>query len=301
MDTEAFIKQYFPEATDATVTRIRNWLKFVEEQLGEPITANALKSKDKKFYSALFIGETSTIANTKYFMVKRWLTYLFDYVGVDNIIIPEREETLDLAANKSFFKSLQELIDYIDYCGRTKIPNINPSINMLYLKSICILGWYGFSHIQMAEALNSDLVTFEGNFCVKRDGILIPLKFEEYNILKTFSMTDTHQSYPSGKIIYYKASKYLFKVRNTSDSTGEEMVNIDSLKLAIKRFNNNNPKKIDISLRKLRKNKLFIDIYNDKKDLPLCDKIMTHFNTGEDVALVLKKEYTSWLKNVMEI
>ena len=149
--------------------------------------------------------------------------------------------------------------------------------------------------------LNSDLVVFEGDYCVKKDGMLISLKSEEYNILKTLSMTDTHQGYPSGRIVYYKNSKYLFRVRDTGAANTEEKVNIDSLKLAIKKFNNNNPQKIDISLRKLRKNKLFIDIYNDKKDLPLYDKIMTYFNSSKDLTWLLKKEYTSWLKNVMEI
>jgi hypothetical protein len=301
MDTEAFLKQYFPTATDEAVTRITNWLKFTEEQLGEPITADALKSKDKRFYSTLFTGETSTVSNSKYFMIKGWLTNLLSYVGVENISIPNREEALDLVANKGYFKSLQELIDYIDYCGKAKIPNVNPSINMLYLKSICILGWYGFSLEQMADVLNSDLVVFEGDYCVKKDGMLISLKSEEYNILKTLSMTDTHQGYPSGRIVYYKNSKYLFRVRDTGAANTEEKVNIDSLKLAIKKFNNNNPQKIDISLRKLRKNKLFIDIYNDKKDLPLYDKIMTYFNSSKDLTWLLKKEYTSWLKNVMEI
>jgi len=301
MDTEAFLKQYFPTATDEAVTRITNWLKFTEEQLGEPITADALKSKDKRFYSTLFTGETSTVSNSKYFMIKGWLTNLLSYVGVENISIPNREEALDLVANKGYFKSLQELIDYIDYCGKAKIPNVNPSINMLYLKSICILGWYGFSLEQMADVLNSDLVVFEGDYCVKKDGMLISLKSEEYNILKTLSMTDTYQGYPSGRIVYYKNSKYLFRVRDTGAANTEEKVNIDSLKLAIKKFNNNNPQKIDISLRKLRKNKLFIDIYNDKKDLPLYDKIMTYFNSSKDLTWLLKKEYTSWLKNVMEI
>lgn len=74
MDTEAFLRQYFPTATDEAVTRITNWLKFTEEQLGEPITADALKSKDKKFYATLFTGETSTVSNSKYFMIKSWLT-----------------------------------------------------------------------------------------------------------------------------------------------------------------------------------------------------------------------------------
>ena len=46
---------------------------------------------------------------------------------------------------------------------------------------------------------------------------------------------------------------------------------------------------------------VFTEIYNDKSDIGLTEKVAKHFGSDANLTINLKKEYTSWVKNVKEI
>lgn len=300
MDINAFLERYYSTASDDTKLRVTNWIKYVEESAGLGLSKEVLQSKDKLFYCSLFTKGDTTVARTKYFMVKSWLQNLLNFYDV-NVAIPSREDILDTLGNKNYFKDLKELLDYIDYSGDTRIPNYRPASDMLYLKSLCILGWYGFSQEEIVALLISDLRQFEGGYYIKRNDTLIPLTDTEFQIIKSFSLTDCCQGYPSGKLVYYKDTHYLFRPVLKSDNANKDSTTVLSIKTLIKKFNNNNPRNINISFVSLRKNRVFTEIYNDKTDIGLSEKIAKHFGSDANLTINLKKEYTSWVKNVKEI
>ena len=102
MDINAFLERYYSTASDDTKLRVTNWIKYVEESAGSGLSKEVLQSKDKLFYCSLFTKGDTTVARTKYFMVKSWLQNLLNYYDV-NIAIPSREEILDTLGNKNYF------------------------------------------------------------------------------------------------------------------------------------------------------------------------------------------------------
>ena len=102
-------------------------------------------------------------------------------------------------------------------------------------------------------------------------------------------------------MVYYKDTHYLFRPVLKSDNANKDSTTVLSIKTLIKKFNNNNPRNINISFVSLRKNRVFTEIYNDKADIGLTEKVAKHFGSDANLTINLKKEYTSWVKSVKEI
>ncbi len=51
-----------------------------------------------------------------------------------------------------------------------------------------------------------------------------------------------------------------------------------------------------MNLNNLRKNALFVNIYNDSSESSLLEKIMKHMNCNDIMAYGYKKQYEYWVK-----
>ena len=80
--------------------------------------------------------------------------------------------------------------------------------------------------------------------------------------------------------------------------TEHETVEDTHIVQTIYRFNSSIPQNFNhaINFRKLRKNALFVEVYNDTSDKLLVEKIADHMACTRRVARGYKLEYDRWVK-----
>ena len=297
VDYNLFLSKYYPTKEKQQKDDIIRFLKYVDK-LAEEAPLSELLQSDTFLCRTFFIRKSNAVSRPHYQKIKGYLINLFDFIGVDSTV-PSREEVLTSQQVISLFPDLNAVLDLVDYVGNLKLQDYNPSIDLVHLKSTFILAWYGMSAAEIASLPKKNLRTLpEGIYRIyfpdaeTEKYVDIPKQY--FDILDALRFADGYRGLPTGKKQLFKGSDdFLFRPVNVNTSIKPEQVT-----LTFFRFNREIPpeKHQFVNLNNLRKNALFVDIYNDSSDSSLLEKIMKHMNCNDIMAYGYKKQYEYWVK-----
>lgn len=183
-------------------------------------------------------------------------------------------------------------MSFIDSVGEARLgENYNPTTDLVTVKSICVLGWLGFSPNEIAEFKKSELrLLGYDKFLIKHGDEEFKVSGAPFAALYYLSDLESYKGLPSGKKMTLTGDpSYLFRPTIHSDKlVGDSIVQI------IRRFNAQIPAfsvQRAIIFRNLRKNALFIEVYNDKSERSLITKISEILKCDQNYALSYKEQY----------
>lgn len=297
MDYDIFLAKYYSTAGEQKIDDIKRFLSNVESLLGEKDPQESFK--DKGFLcKTFFLQKASSISRPHYQKIKEYLINLLDYFNIE-MSIPSREEVLESQEVIAFFKDLDSLLDFIDKIGADKLQGYNPIKDLAYIKSIVILGWYGFTTQEIASMPKRNLMYISGGtFRVFRpnspDREYVDVSQRAFDILSYLQDCEGYRSLPYGKYMPFKGDDY-FLFRPTR---GDQEVTEATIIQTIKRFNKEIPSTsgVTINFRNLKKNALFVAVYEDKSDESATKKIMRHMNCSLNLAIGFNKQYYRWVE-----
>lgn len=297
MDYGKYIQKYYVNASSVKRKEVMSFLKKTEEAIGDKDWNIALIDKDclcKIFY----IQRGNSISRSHYQKIKEHLCNLLDYYSI-NVTIPSRTDVLDANETIGFFKDLPSLIDFIDRIGAMQLPDYNKQKDLVVLKSIVILGWYGLSSKEIVNLNKNDLIYGEPCKIYRTYSSYIEIPQQYFLILSNLESLDEYRGLPSGKMQVFKGddNKLFRPIREGSDSFDE-----GNLMQTIKRFNKIIPPYLNTSIcfRNLWKNAMFVNIHEDTSDDSLLIKITKHMHCSKHGALNYRDQYCKWLQQYGE-
>lgn len=292
INNKEFADRYYPSANATRRYDIESFLDNINELVGSTPIATALKDKRllcKVFYLQKAAGN---ISRPHYQKVKDYLLNIFDYVGIEGTV-PSREDVIASRNTISYFRSINSLLHFIDGVGERKIDAYNPTTDLIRIKAICVLGWIGMSRSDISNLKRKDLtrIGMEG-YSIKTSGGTFEIFGEPFATLFYLYALDEYNSLPIGnsrgrKIFIKSTSEYLFRPQEENIEKLDEKQIINT----INRFNMGSDSDTTIVFRNLHKNALFIEIYNDKSDKPLINKIIDIVGCTYNVALSHRDQY----------
>lgn len=293
-DYNDFLSKYYPDANDVKREDIISYLDNLNSIIGDEDPKKALQD-NSIVCKSFFISKHSGIARTNYQKIKTYIKNLFEYYGI-NKEVPSREEVLDSQTTQMYWATLDDLIDFIDRVGRNKMDIYNPRSDLLPIKCTAILGWYGLSVEDIINFKKADiLMDNDFNYSIRIGSKSIPVNYRSFDTLTCFALLYAYRGFPSGRMQILKGdSSYLFR----PTVAGVERCSENSIKQNLKYFNNYIGRIYNamISFGKLHKNALFVEIYNDNRDMSLVEKIVAHANCNLTLAYGYEKEYAQWIK-----
>ena len=216
----------------------------------------------------LFYGKNLTISKTQYYCRKNLVCMFYDWLkeqgAVDDELVEKvhslrlKDIALDYELYHYYFKDLDEVLGFVKRVGAMN--GMGDYDDLLNLKSLVILIWYGIEFNQVCEIKKSDLnrATQTITYC----GQTKQFKKEHFDILCRFADLDAHKGFPSQKLQLYKKSPYLMR------SAIQSQIKPNNMRKALVRFN-----AVAVSYGKelstlcLRRNGIFYSVYQagDKK------------------------------------
>lgn len=307
MDYKEFISFYTNDGQKHTYTFMKSldvFLNQVENCVIEAQKNNGEASYKEIFSSIftntstihrLFYKETSKgkdISSTKFYQVR---TIIIDFVkwlkdndlldNIDSIITYLSNLNYEKIVDKdnfivSYFRNLESVINFIDDTGREAFRNskslkknalpYDKTDDLLKEKCIAILGWYGFSFVDMTNIKKSDIITNNGKTYILSGNDKVFLSKTEADIIKRYSMSTSFRSITSatttGKIIYVIDTDYLMRGKLETED-GKQTPN--SLTTTIKVFNTKAAKLGSIhalNILSLYRSNLYSKVYNFAKE-----------------------------------
>lgn len=290
MDTDVIFNNAFQFSNKDEALDFRRWLSTVNEIIAGADLSAALK--DPKFLCKMFYAQkTSGVSRTRYQEIKK---HIFELQKSLNLppFVPVREDVLKSQELTCYFKDLDAIIDFINKTGELNLKDYYSNLDLLNIKSIVILGWYGFSLKEISIALKSSIYSENANYYIKKGENCVQINEIAYDILMRFAASLNHRGLPSGRTQIYKSDdRYLFRSIDE-----RELVNENNLVNVLKRFNQVIEKDgFAIVFRNLRKNALFAEIYNDTAQGKTAEKIMNRLKCDKQTAYGIEKEYTQWV------
>lgn len=299
IDCNKFIEKYYSESAESAKLNARMYINHANSVIGDTPVDIALQD-DNTLCQLFYISPSSGISSGNYKKLKTLLLRLFEMCGI-TAKIPTHEEVLAYQQLKIHWSTLDELLDFIDKVGKRYMPDYNPRTDLVQIKTIAILGWYGFSIEEIVNARNSDLYWNDNIHGISLHGRDLPLDWKSYNILCQLASLYAYRGFPSGKPQRLKGDdRFLFRP-TTSIS---KRCNENTIKQLLKTFNSHAKAGFNatISFGKLRKDALFSKIYADKNDPSTCDKcesyyekIIQYFGCTPSLVIGYLKEYKQWL------
>lgn len=291
IDNNDFTGKYYPSANAARQDDIARFLDNLNELIGATPLAEALKDR-KTLCRVFYLQKTGNISRPHYQKVKEYLLNLFDYVGVESEV-PTREEVLASQDTICYFRSINSLLKFIDGVGEKRIDSYNPTTDLVRVKAVCVLGWIGLSPIEISNLKRKDLQPIDlDGFRITTTKGTFELYGDPFATLFYLCDLEEYNSLPVGgshgrKIFIKSTSDYLFRSQN------EDCVKLDEKQIIniIGRFNMGSNTNTTIVFRNLHKNALFLEIYNDKSDKSLINKIMGIVGCSYNVALSHREQY----------
>ena len=220
---------------------------------------------------------------------------LFDFVGIE-ATVPTREEVLASQDTICYFRGINELLEFIDKVGNSALANYNPTTDLVRVKSVCVLGWLGFTPDEIADIKVRDLTPIDlSGYKVTNKSGTYEVYGQPFTALYYLSGLEEYNGLPSGRKIILKGSdEYLFRPTdaNCEKLDGGQIIQI------IKRFNNCIPRsmKTSIVFRNLHKNALFIEVYNDTTDKSLINKITSIMGCTLNYAFSYRDQYMKFVE-----
>lgn len=297
MNFDAFIAKYYDNSTSAKKQDVKRFLQYVKEAIGDCDIATALSDKNL-LCRLFFLWKSNTISRSHYQKIKEYLCNLLDYFNV-NTQIPSRVDVINSQEMTCYFRDLPSILSFIDAVGSNKLPNYNKQCDLVILKSIVILGWYGFSSKEIADMPKGNLEY--GDICkifkpsYPADGQpYVEITRDEFLVLSALETLEEYQGLPSGKLQRLKGNpdKLFRSTKDESDIDESDIIQ------TIKRFNKIVPitKNMVINFRNLNKNAKFVSIFEDKSDEALLTKIMKYMNCSKNAALNYRDQYCNWVE-----
>lgn len=290
-----FVDKYYPTANNARQNDIARFLDNLAEIVGETPLTDALKSK-QILCNAFYLQKTgNNISRPHYQKIKEYLLNIFDFVGIDSTV-PTREEVLASQEMICYFRGLNELLEFVDKVGNFELTEYNPTRDLVRVKAICVLGWLGFTPDEIADIKVYDLSPIDLiGYKITNKNATYEVYGQAFAALYYLSDLEEYKGLPSGRKVILKGNEeYLFR---PTDADCEKLDGGQIIQI-IKRFNNCIPRsmKTSIVFRNLHKNALFLDVYNDKSDKSLINKIMSIMGCTQNYAFSYRDQYMNFVE-----
>lgn len=175
----------------------------------------------------------------------------------------------------SYFKNLNDVIDFIDLVGKTqfkearkinkRVDIYEPSRDLLAVKSLCILLWYGFNLEEISNIKKSDLKSSNDYYYVEYNNKRIKIPYSQFKILSNLrDSTGEHSISRPINFARYMDGDTLFRKKHdfiTGETTKHRMKSLSHTitgfnKIAIKL---NAPKLLNA--KNLKVNSYFVTAY----------------------------------------
>lgn len=294
IDSKVFIEKYYPNANAQRENDVERFLSYMDALLKEDDPM--IRLLDKAFLCrAFFLQSTNSISRQHYQKIKEYLLNLFDWFGISNTV-PTREEVIDSQQTSCYFRDLDSILILIDEIGSTLLNGYNPNADLATVKAIVVLGWNGLSPKEIASLKKIELVSDGNRYLLERNGETISIEDNAYTAIKALRYLDSYRGLPSGKVRVFKGDESFLFRPTTSCPRVEE----NHIILAISRFNSLIPKERNVAIifRNLRKNALFVKIYQDKSNRTLIEKICSIMSCTENSALNYREQYYKWVNSI---
>ena len=298
LDFDAFIGKYYPNANAQKTDDVERFLSHVTELADTSPLAEKLLDRDF-LCNTFYLQKLNSITRTHYQKIKEYLLNLFDWFGVEGVI-PSQEEVISSAQIYTYFRDLENAMQFIDHVGELVLTNYTPTQDLIIVKSIFILGWYGLS-LKDIIALKRFWFKKNEDGCgvISIDDKQITVDKESAKVLTCLQYLHSYKSIPSGKIKYLKGNEeYMFRPTTANCEKLTEMHIVQVLK----RFNDNTPSYLhqNIAFRCIYRNAKFVDILNDQTDKTLLEKIEIHTKCSPKQVFSYKTQYLAWLELIQQ-
>lgn len=299
MDFDAFISAYYSEANEAKQKDVLRFLTNFEEALGDREPTAMLN--DKPFLCNLFYIRKgiNNISRAHYQKIKDYLLNLLAFFGI-TAQLPSMEEVIECHDTTLLFKDLDSLLDFIDSVGYARLLDYDQNADLVFVKGIVILGWYGFSREEIITMPKGNLMSISDGtrrvfFPNSPKRRYVDVSERAFNTLICLQDLERYRGLPSGKPQVFKGNERLL-FRPTVSSL--ESLKDENIRNTLHRFNECIPptKQAMISYGLLHKNALFVDIFNDKTEMRLPMKIMKHMSCSQPLAFGYQKQYLRWVE-----
>lgn len=292
IDCNEFLSKYYTTTSPTKQNDVRTYIRSLNNLLGENDVASSLRD-DTLLCRSFYIVASSGVSRTNYQKIKTYIVNLFDMYGIDKEV-PSREQVLAAQTLKCYWKDLDDLMDFIDKIGENKMQNYNPRTDLITIKAIAVLGWYGFSIEEVTEAKKDGLYQNDSKYLIRIREKAVSLDWRSYDILCRLAFLYAYKGFPSGKLQILKGDgNYLFR----PTTSGLSRWNENNVKQALKHFNYyaKSPANAIISFGKLHKNAIFTEVFNDQGDDGVYEKIIRITGCSSTLAQGYRKEYEQWL------
>lgn len=290
IDYEDFLGRYYPSANEFRKKDVKRFLDNLSEIIGDTPLAEALQNQ-QILCRAFFLQENGCgVSRPHYQKIKEYLLNIFEVCGIQGEV-PSREAVVASQQNIGYFRGINELMKFIDSVGEARLDSYNPTTDLVTVKSICVLGWLGFSPNEIAEFKKSELrLLGYDKYLIHHGDDEFEVSGEPFAALYYLTDLESYKGLPSGKKMTLTGDpSYLFRPTIHSDKlVGDSIVQI------IRRFNTQIPAfsaQRAIIFRNLHKNALFIEVYNDKSNRSLIAKISDILKCDQNYALSYREQY----------
>ncbi len=298
LDFDAFVDKYYPTANEQKVNDVRRFLAHASELAGDSDLKDKL-SDDNFLCGTFYLQKLNAITRTHYQKIKEYLLNLFDWYKIDGKV-PSHATVIGFTQVYTYFRDLDSALLFIDKVGEARLENYNPRQDLVTVKSIFILGWYGLSLKEISSLKKNDVAKTENGTGVIRVGNKkIRVDSRSIDVLMNLKYIESYQSLPGGRIKYFKGREdYMFRSPNSACESVEET----HITQTIKRFNANVPCYMNqnIAFRSIYRNAKFVDVYNDASNDSLLQKLEKHTACSSKQTFSYRTQYLAWVELINE-
>lgn len=245
--------------------------------------------------SDLFYYGVDKVYKSLYFRRKRIICTFYDWLYEQGEVSKEKVEYVhnlqledviaDQEMNRFYFASLDLVLEYIAEVGKGR--QMGGEFDMLNIKTIAILAWYGFGTEEMVDIQKADLNEKES--VIKHNDEATFIDQEYMSILMRFAKNDSHLGFPAGNPQKYKPSLYLMR------SARQEHMTANNIWGAIKRFNYVGAEHgMALSIQCLRWCGIFRRIYDSDSGESVNALIQREFGCDKAFASAYADRYERW-------
>lgn len=277
--------------------------KFPKEECFEAICnkiAEVFPAGDfsKKEDACLLFNVTGKIGKAQFFRMKKYVKELYDWLFEQGLATQEQidyvssltidDVTSDEEIRSFYFKDLDSALDFVRTVGGRC--GLNDDNDLLLIKAIVILSWYGFDRSEMIEIKKADLDI--QNYAIRRQNIkLTVFDSKHFETLHQLSIREVHRGFPEGRTVTYASSPYLMRTARTAQ------MNVDKVSQVIKRFNGVAAERLvskhKFSINALQNNGIFYEVLRQRTEENSLTEVVLNI-TGCD------RPAASWYKAMFE-
>lgn len=305
LDCNLFIERYYPNANESKISDLKRFINHFEKIIGKK-TPQEILSDVETVCRLFYLQDAGAIGRTHYQKIKDYVINLFDWFGVQGEV-PSREKVLKSSESTCFFQNLKVALNFIDEVGKRKIVDYSPYTDLVTIKTIFVLGWYGLSRTEIVNLKKSDVSEKNGKGYITLSDRTIEIDKTYFESIISLKYLDGYKSLPEGRYREFKSDEaYMFRLTKVYHSeTDEDNGQFKETHLVdmLKRFNSQVPFDLNyrIVFRYIHVNALFTVIYKDKSDKSLSKKIIEITHCSEKQAASYKTQYLAWVETLKKI